>query len=298
MAETKRAFTLIELLVVIAVIALLMGVLMPALRAAREQGRMIRCGANVRSLTMAWLVYQDDNDGQLVPGSANGQYNPEESNWWVQGPRSIDLRGDSEEAKEGIRRGLLYPYVKDVSAYHCPSDIRTGLTVRIGESPERIGDFRSYSIPMAAYGIDDISGDDIWADGMIFSKKYTDLKSPASKYVFVPGLYESVVGSWHLNAYAGHWHSLLAIWHSRNRSTLGWADGHVESHRWQDTGIELASLGMEWIQGNGVLYTGSVGIKLIPFDGSDTVFVPHTGEDVQFMSRGYPVKKLLSKPGP
>lgn len=159
MVVGKRAFTLIELLVVISVIALLMGVLVPALRAAREQGRIIRCGANVGNLTMAWLMYQDDNDGQLVPVCVSisipsvSFYHPKEPNWWVKWRVSKDLQCNSKREKEGIRRGLLYPYVKDVSAYHCPSDIRTKITIRDGGIADGgIGGFRSYSIAEAAYG--------------------------------------------------------------------------------------------------------------------------------------------------
>jgi len=280
----QKGFTLIELLVVIAVIAVLMGVLVPALRAAREQGRMIRCGANVRNLTLAWLMYKDDNDGQLVPAAvySDHHYSPEESNWWVGESVDNEGPGDSEEDEtEGIRRGLLYPYVKDVSAYHCPSDIRTGLRI---DYLERMGGYRSYAIPFAAYGTSDISLDGM----MILSKKYMDIKSPASKYVFVPELDAHLFGGWIFDAYNEHWMELMAIWHSRNRSTLGWADGHVDSHRWQDKAtIELASLGIEWIQGH-----NSPSPWLVYPDGV------HTGEDVRFMSRGFPVKKLLSKPRP
>ena len=58
----RRGFTLIELLVVIAIIAILMAVLMPALNIARDQARRIQCISNVKSLTLAWLLYKDDYD--------------------------------------------------------------------------------------------------------------------------------------------------------------------------------------------------------------------------------------------
>ena len=190
-----------------------------------------------------------------------------------------DLNGAAEEEKEGIRRGLLYPYVKDVSAYHCPSDIRTGLTNPNG----RMLGFRSYAIPFAAYGTSDVG-----TGPVIFSKKYWDIKSPASKYVFVPELDTHLFAGWHFGAYNEHWQDLMAIWHSRNKSTLGWADGHVESHRWQDKEtLQLASIGMEWIKDKESAFP----LTVYP----DNV---HTGEDVRFLSRGYPVKKLLPKPGP
>ena len=64
----RQAFTLIELLVVIAIIAILMAILMPALRIAREQGRAISCRGNVKTLTLAWLMYKDENDDKLIGG--------------------------------------------------------------------------------------------------------------------------------------------------------------------------------------------------------------------------------------
>ncbi|MCH7919848.1 MAG: type II secretion system protein, partial [Planctomycetes bacterium] len=60
----SRAFTLIELLVVIAIIAVLMAVLMPALRAARELATGSVCLNNQKSLTAAYVMYADDNDGR------------------------------------------------------------------------------------------------------------------------------------------------------------------------------------------------------------------------------------------
>lgn len=62
------AFTLIELLVVISVISLLMAILLPSLRRAREQGRRAVCMANLRSIGQSIYIYAQDNEGRLVPG--------------------------------------------------------------------------------------------------------------------------------------------------------------------------------------------------------------------------------------
>jgi prepilin-type N-terminal cleavage/methylation domain-containing protein/prepilin-type processing-associated H-X9-DG protein len=63
----RRAFTLIELLVVVAVIALLMAILLPALGRARERAKTVRCLANLRAIGQGLVVYQDANDGFVVP---------------------------------------------------------------------------------------------------------------------------------------------------------------------------------------------------------------------------------------
>ena len=67
--RTRKAFTLIELLVVIAIIAILMAVLMPALKRAREGGKRAACLSNLKQLTLAWNMYADENDDRLVNGA-------------------------------------------------------------------------------------------------------------------------------------------------------------------------------------------------------------------------------------
>lgn len=62
----RRGFTLIELLVVVAVIALLVGILLPALGNARRAAQTVNCLNNMRQLAIAQLTYANAHDGQLV----------------------------------------------------------------------------------------------------------------------------------------------------------------------------------------------------------------------------------------
>lgn len=72
MTKNKRAFTLIELLVVIAIIAVLMAILMPALRRVKEQGDMVKCMGNLRQWNLIHSMYVQENDGMFYSGTATG----------------------------------------------------------------------------------------------------------------------------------------------------------------------------------------------------------------------------------
>jgi prepilin-type N-terminal cleavage/methylation domain-containing protein/prepilin-type processing-associated H-X9-DG protein len=94
---TRKAFTLIELLVVIAIIAVLMGILMPALRRVREQSRIQSCGSRLRQHVLALTMYADDNNCKLpLPLTAG--------NWlWDVGATTVNYMLDT-----GLTRELFY----------------------------------------------------------------------------------------------------------------------------------------------------------------------------------------------
>ena len=67
--KAKKGFTLIELLAVIAIIALLIGIILPALKAAKIQAQMVICMTNLNGLSKAWIAFPNDNNGNLVNGN-------------------------------------------------------------------------------------------------------------------------------------------------------------------------------------------------------------------------------------
>jgi prepilin-type N-terminal cleavage/methylation domain-containing protein/prepilin-type processing-associated H-X9-DG protein len=111
MPRRNNAFTLVELLIVIGIIAVLIGILMPALQRARETANRTACLSNLRQLTSAMIMYTQANRGRFpAPGTAQL---PDDWIFWE------DTRNPNE--------GALVPYV-DASrtfvgrVYVCPSD--------------------------------------------------------------------------------------------------------------------------------------------------------------------------------
>jgi prepilin-type N-terminal cleavage/methylation domain-containing protein len=114
------AFTLIELLVVIAIIAILAAMLLPVLGYARHAAWRVNCVNNLHQVTLGWIMYNNDNNGNF-PYNATG----EETNInWVANYESY--AGDPGSANWGLlvdaRHSQLAPYVSNPAVYKCPAD--------------------------------------------------------------------------------------------------------------------------------------------------------------------------------
>ena len=81
-------FTLIELLVVIAIIAILAALLLPALANAKEEGKRARCIGNVKQVSLAMILYADENEGSFYTNPGGGVPN---HGMWYRNPRSTVL---------------------------------------------------------------------------------------------------------------------------------------------------------------------------------------------------------------
>src|SRR4051812_20755438 len=112
MNRTRRhavAFTLVELLVVIGIIAVLVGILLPALQRARRQAMTIQCASNMRQVAQAMLMYINDHKGVLPPAGAPVLPGLYENGWWL--------------ANELVR--LRYVNTQGLSVYGAPASPTT-----------------------------------------------------------------------------------------------------------------------------------------------------------------------------
>jgi prepilin-type N-terminal cleavage/methylation domain-containing protein/prepilin-type processing-associated H-X9-DG protein len=245
----EKGFTLIELLVVIAIIALLMAILMPALQRAREQGRRAVCLNYLKTLTLGWIMYADENDDRIVNGEAywaptadpaapvptSGPHKGEP--YWVgndcasgfaQGEqRPLDIQ------MQALRVGALFPYCKAEKVYRCPTGIR--------------GEMRTYSTGYGMNGCFDATGTYIGNRGVrvgrtvLMVKKRSEISVPAPAYRLV-FLDEGQISpdSYAIHYVTPRWWDPPFVRHG-DGTNVSFADGH--SDYWKYRGAETIRVG-------------------------------------------------------
>ena len=205
--------------------------LLPALSKAKIKAQGIYCMSNQKQLTLAWLMYADDNQDK-VPPNASGSGS---RGGWVDGWLDFNAGTKDNTNILFLLNAKIGPYTKSIGIYRCPGDIYNCLISGISMPRVRSVSMNSYvgvTQQDADYGQRQTPPCYIY-------RKLSDIKAPppCNLWVFVDEHADSINDGWLTDGWpgGGGWGDLPASYHAGSCG-IGFADGHAEIHKWRDKG--------------------------------------------------------------
>ena len=240
----RAGFTLIELLVVIAIIAILAGMLLPALAKAKTKAQGIKCMSNNKQLGLAWHLYAGDFDDKCInnftiPGTQAAISGKTFDNW-VNNIMTWGASGSIEDISNTnvlwVKNGILAPYsTAALDIYQCPADMylskaqkAKGWTRRLRSNSMNALFGLSQPNPTAAQR----SGH-AWYDASYRQYlKLGDVIQPSMTWLTLDEHPDSINDSFFIVGVNNtQWGDLPASYHN-GACGFCFADGHAEVHKW------------------------------------------------------------------